>query len=71
MLFTGKLVMDGEIRVNGQPMGKFISHMSGFVYQQDLFTGTLTVSEHLHFMVSADRRLKMFSFLIKECIQIM
>ena len=50
----GKAMIDGEIRVNGMPVGRFMNHMSGYVYQHDLFLGSLTVSEHLHFMVKTD-----------------
>jgi len=35
----------------GIPVGKFMRTISGYVYQEDLFIGSLTVLEHLNFMV--------------------
>ncbi|XP_049540478.1 protein scarlet [Anopheles darlingi] len=43
-------VVQGEILINGNPIGPYMYRLSGFVHQDDLFVGTLTVSEHLHFM---------------------
>ncbi|KAL0272357.1 UNVERIFIED_CONTAM: hypothetical protein PYX00_005360 [Menopon gallinae] len=42
--------IDGDIRVNGIPIGNFLNKMSGYMYQEDLFVGALTVREHLRFM---------------------
>ncbi|CAL8147553.1 unnamed protein product [Orchesella dallaii] len=55
----GNVVVDGEITVNGVAQGRFMRQLSGYVYQDDLFTGTLTVLEHLTFMarMKLDRRL--------------
>jgi len=44
--------MTGNILINGVETGSFMSKVSGYVYQEDLFVGSLTVSEHLHFMVN-------------------
>ncbi|XP_067138566.1 protein white [Centruroides vittatus] len=39
----------GKVSVNGYPMDNSIIGMSGYVQQDDLFIGTLTVREHLIF----------------------
>lgn len=44
-------VVQGDILINGRRIGPFMHHISGFVYQDDLFNGSLTVAEHMHFMV--------------------
>ncbi|XP_058444348.1 protein scarlet [Malaya genurostris] len=43
-------VVQGEILVNGHPIGPYMYRLSGFVHQDDLFMGSLTVGEHLYFM---------------------
>jgi len=45
------VLVDGDIRINGHPLGNYMQKISGFMDQQDLFTESLTVREHLHFMV--------------------
>lgn len=45
-------VIKGDISVNNRPVGPFMHHMSGFVHQDDLFDGSLTVLEHLTFVVN-------------------
>ncbi|XP_065217134.1 protein scarlet-like [Planococcus citri] len=41
--------VNGDIRLNGQKIPpELMKRISGFVYQDDLFVPTLTVSEHLH-----------------------
>lgn len=42
----------GEILLNNRPIGPFMHRLSGFIHQDDLFDGTLTVLEHLTFVVS-------------------
>lgn len=44
--------MKGEILLNNRPIGPFMHRRSGFVHQDDLFDGNLTVLEHLTFIVS-------------------
>jgi len=45
-------MIDGDVRVNGKPVSlKEINEYSGYVQQDDLFHGTLTVREHLIFVV--------------------
>ncbi|XP_063236425.1 protein scarlet isoform X2 [Bacillus rossius redtenbacheri] len=52
------VVVHGDIQVNGQPVGDFMHRLSGFMHQEDLFVGSLTVREHLNFMsrMKMDRR---------------
>ena len=47
--------MDGEIRINGRLIDRSFCDMSGYVYQDDIFVGSLTAREHLLFTA----RLKM------------
>lgn len=48
-------MVDGEIRVNGRLIDRSFCDMSGYVYQDDIFVGSLTAREHLLFTA----RLKM------------
>lgn len=46
-------MIDGDMRVNGKPVTlEEINEYSGYVQQNDLFHGTLTVREHLTFLVN-------------------
>ncbi|XP_071156888.1 protein white-like [Mytilus edulis] len=45
----GKLVVQGDVRVNGIEIGRSIRNVSAYVQQDDLFIGALTVREHLQF----------------------
>lgn len=49
----GKLVTSGDVRINGRPITSALalSAIAGYVQQEDLFVGTLTVKEHLKFQV--------------------
>lgn len=51
--------MNGDILVNGCKIGSFMQRLSGFVHQEDLFYGSLTVLEHLNCMarLKLDRRI--------------
>lgn len=40
--------------MNNRPVGPFMHRLSGFVHQDDIFDGTLTVFEHLTFIVSIE-----------------
>uniref|UniRef100_A0A336L180 CSON003410 protein n=1 Tax=Culicoides sonorensis TaxID=179676 RepID=A0A336L180_CULSO len=55
-------IVQGDILVNGKPIGPFMYRLSGFVHQDDLFIGTLTVKEHLTFMahLKCDSRMTKF-----------
>ncbi|XP_033608830.1 protein scarlet-like, partial [Cryptotermes secundus] len=44
------VIVDGDIRVNGRPIGDYMHRLSGFMYQDDLFVSSLTAQEHLFFM---------------------
>ena len=46
-----KLHISGSMLVNGQSIKHKIKNISGYVQQEDLFIGTLTVKEHLTFQV--------------------
>ncbi len=67
----GKLKVSGDVKVNGKIADwDMITRHSGYVQQEDLFIGTLTVKEHLLFMVlnsatesSKNTNLKWFIFL--------
>lgn len=44
--------IEGDIKLNGQIVDwNTISKCSGYVQQDDLFVGTMTVREHLSFLV--------------------
>lgn len=45
----------GEVLLNNRPVGPFMHRLSGFVHQDDLFDGSLTVLEHLTFVVSNEK----------------
>ncbi|XP_037089077.1 protein scarlet-like isoform X2 [Pollicipes pollicipes] len=51
----GEVMVDADIQYNGRPLTRDMQRMAGFVYQDDLFVGSLTVREHLEFAA----RLKM------------
>ncbi|XP_037030733.1 protein scarlet [Bradysia coprophila] len=53
------VTVQGDILLNGRKIGPFMNDISGFVYQDDLFIGSLTVMEHLSFMANLrlDRRI--------------
>lgn len=46
--------VDGDIVINGRPIGTYMKHLSGYMPQEDLFVGSLTVLEHMHIMVNSD-----------------
>lgn len=52
--------INGDILVNGCEIGPFMQQLSGFVHQDDLFFGSLTVMEHLTCMahMKLDRRVE-------------
>lgn len=49
--FSAGTIIRGEILVDNRPIGPWMHRFSGFVHQDDLFDGTLTVLEHLTFIV--------------------
>ena len=48
----GKLKITNDVRINGRKMKNDISGVSGFVQQEELFIGSMTIREHLRFHVS-------------------
>lgn len=47
------IIVHGDIRVNGQRVDpSYMRHYTGFMHQEDIFIGTMTVLEHLWFMVT-------------------
>lgn len=52
-----KLKVTGDLRVNGMKLEREITAISGYVQQDDLFIGRLTVREHLwfHAMLRMDK----------------
>ncbi|XP_061711951.1 protein scarlet-like [Cydia pomonella] len=51
-------IVDGEIAMNGRPVGDFMHRHSGYMHQDELFVDNLTVIEHLNVMarLRMDRR---------------
>lgn len=43
--------IEGDILINGRPIGDYMKHLSGFMHQDDIFIGSLTVWEHMNIMV--------------------
>ncbi|KAK4875875.1 hypothetical protein RN001_012297 [Aquatica leii] len=54
----GSSVVEGDILVNGRPIGDYMRYLSGFMHQDDFFVGSLTVWEHMYIMgrLKLDRR---------------
>ena len=50
----GNFEIEGDIKLNGKSIKSFedIASVSGYVQQEDLFFGYLTVREHLIFQVT-------------------
>jgi ABC-type multidrug transport system ATPase subunit len=46
---TNRLIVSGDVLVNGKDIGNRIKDISAYVQQEDIFIGTLTVKEHLTF----------------------
>nr|AAQ23526.1 RH66336p [Drosophila melanogaster] len=70
---TAGTVVQGDILINGRRIGPFMHRISGYVYQDDLFLGSLTVLEHLNFMahLRLDRRVSKEErrLIIKELLE--
>lgn len=52
------VLVEGDVLVNGRAVGSKIKYLSGFMHQDDLFIGALTVLEHMNIMarLKLDRR---------------
>jgi len=49
----GSLQIEGDVKINGKKANwDLISRYSGYVQQDDLFISTMTVREHLTFLVN-------------------
>lgn len=61
----GNLVVDGDVKVNGQLIKsqKSLAAISGYVQQDDLFVGSMTVKEHLIFQVCGLKSVTAFFYL--------
>ena len=60
-------MVEADIRINGVLVtsSNTISSVSGYVQQDDLFVGYLTVREHLHFQVD------LYDYKLKKIFQIL
>ena len=48
-----KITIEGDVKINGNVVDwKTISSVSGYVQQEDVFLSSLTVKEHLTFLVN-------------------
>ncbi|KAK9736645.1 ABC transporter [Popillia japonica] len=56
---AGGVIVEGDILINGRPVGDYMRHISGFMHQEDIFIGSLTVWEHMSIMarMKLDRRI--------------
>jgi ABC-type multidrug transport system ATPase subunit len=70
---TADTIVHGDILVNGCQIGPFMRRLSGFVHQDDLFFGSLTVMEHLMCMahLKLDRRVKKdeINFIVRDILE--
>lgn len=66
-------VVNGDILVNGCKIGPFMRRLSGFVHQEDLFFGSLTVMEHLTCMANLklDRNVREHevTFIVRDALE--
>ncbi|XP_045474983.1 protein scarlet [Harmonia axyridis] len=55
---SGDITVEGDILVNGRQLGDYMKYISGCMYQEDIFVGSLTVWEHMNIMshLKLDRR---------------
>lgn len=52
MFHLAELLVHGDIRANGVPVdSSYMMANSGYMHQEDIFVETMTVVEHLWFMV--------------------
>ncbi|XP_055605635.1 LOW QUALITY PROTEIN: protein scarlet-like [Uranotaenia lowii] len=49
---SGNTTVAGDILVNGVPIDSFMYDISGFIYQDEVFCGSITVEEHLHLIAN-------------------
>ncbi|RZB41074.1 scarlet, partial [Asbolus verrucosus] len=55
---SGNTYVEGDVLINGRSIGSYMKYLSGFMHQEDLFVGSLTVLEHMNIMarLKLDRR---------------
>ena len=70
VLFTNifNFICSGEVRINGLDIGKRISKIAGYVRQDDIFLGEITVMEHLNFRARFHSNLGSPSLNISLCM---
>lgn len=51
-LFKAQMQLDGSVKIGSFPSESYKNNNFGYMYQQNLFCGVLTVKEHLTFMVN-------------------
>lgn len=62
--FIATLVVQGDIKINGYLVdSSFMQKHSGYMHQDDIFIGSMTVSEHLWFMVIIILLIEKFYFI--------
>ncbi|XP_066903326.1 protein scarlet [Halyomorpha halys] len=56
---SGQMMVDGDVKINGRQVNESMCRISGFMRQEDIFIGDLTVKEHLIFMacLKLDKRI--------------
>nr|XP_023024800.1 protein scarlet [Leptinotarsa decemlineata] len=56
----GGMDIEGDILINGRPIGDYMKFLSGYMHQDDIFVPCLTVREHMNIMANLklDRRIK-------------
>ncbi|KAJ8914463.1 hypothetical protein NQ315_011404 [Exocentrus adspersus] len=56
---SGTTEIEGDILINGRPIGSYLKYLSGYMHQEDLFVPTLTILEHMTVMANLklDRRI--------------
>ncbi|KAJ8964586.1 hypothetical protein NQ314_004891, partial [Rhamnusium bicolor] len=56
---AGTMDVEGDILINGRPIGDYMKYVSGYMHQEDIFVPSLTVLEHMVIMASLklDRRI--------------
>lgn len=52
LIFKAQMDFEGSAKIGSLSVRNFENHNFGYMYQQDLFCGVLTVKEHLYFMVN-------------------
>lgn len=61
-ILIGGVTVEGDILINGRTIDSYMRFLSGFMHQEDIFVGSLTVWEHMSIMVNNITSLKCISF---------